>query len=256
MLPNTVPVPRGVFHTLHDLEATAIGVYYHCFHPAFERYGNIASEARAAVKQFRTHRASFITNSGAFENSRRSLEDAAGKVRSLLVRYRFMEELVKEWRGRLQIGEKFEDDAADQKWVHGVVSADARDTPQVSLTDGTVAFQGKVEGKTRNFLPFSHNYMRFECRDSELHSLPSPQPEDPSTFKLIVDRPPCYIVGWSLSSRTKRPVPKSFSVKSGGMLENRLTVEIKAPTFHQADWRCRIYFVDRADYDFPHLVSK
>ena len=245
-----------MFNLLHKLEAIAISVHYDCLHPAFELYGIIASEARAAVEHFRSHRASFITDDTALEDARRSLVDAAAKVHSLLVRYRFLEELVKKWRGKPPIGEKFEEEAADQKWVYGVVSTDAGDTPQVSLTDGTLAFQGKIEGRfgaLRGIVPFAHNSLRFECR--ELHSLPPlPESEDPST--LIVGRRPCYIVGWTLSIRTKRPGPKSFSVRTGGILESRLTVEIKVPTIHQAEWRCRIYFVDRADYNFPRLLSK
>jgi hypothetical protein len=235
---------------LHNMEAIAISVHYDCLHPAFERYGNIASEAKAAVEHFRSHRASFITNDIALEDARRALEEAAANVRSLLARYRFFEELVKEWRGKPPIGEKFEEDAADQKWQHGVVSTDLQDTRKVSLTDGTVAFQGRIEGEIRNILPFSHNYLRFECREGQSVS----PHQEPST--LIVGRRPCYIVGWTLSIRTKRPGPKSFSVRTGGILESRLTVEIKAPTFHQAEWRCRIYFVNRADYNFPHLLSK
>ena len=232
------------------MEATAVGLQYDCLHPAFERYGNIASETRSVVERFRTHRASFITNSTAREDTLRLLEDAAGNVRSLLARYRFMEELVKEWRGRPQIGEKFEEETADQKWVHGVVSTDARDTPEVSLTDGTMAFQVKIEGKTRKLLPYTQNLLRFECRELQTVSTR----RDPST--LILGRPPCYIVGWTLSCRTKQPGSKTFSVISGGILGNNLTIDVKAPIFRQAVWRCRIYFVDREDYDFPHLTSK
>jgi hypothetical protein len=237
---------------LHNLEAMAVGLHYDCLHPAFERYGNIAREAKAVVERFRTHRASFITNRTALEDAQRSLEGTAGKVRSLLVRYRFMEELVKEWRGRPQIGEKFEEEATDQKWTHGVVSTDARDTFQVSLTDGIMAFQVKLEAKTRNIIPYTQNFLRFECRG--LISLPLDQDRDPST--LILSHPPCYIVGWTLSCRTKQPGPKAFSVISGGILGSELKINVKAPILQQADWRCRIYFVNREDYDFPHLTSK
>ena len=164
-----------------------------------------------------------------------------------------MEKLVKEWRGRPRIGEKFEEKVADQKWFHGVVSANARDPPEskVLLTDGTEASQAIMEVKTRQ------STLRFECR--ELQSVSMRQ--DPST--LILTRPPCYIVGWTLSCRTNRPVSKTFSVKSGGILADNLTINIKASSFDvrpsrrwQAEWRCRIYFVDRKDYDFPHLTSE
>jgi len=248
-VPNTVPVSREVFDTLHSLEVAAFNLPYDCLHPAFERYGNIARDTRAVVERFGTHRASFTTNSTALEDARRSLEDAAGNVRNLLVRYRFMENLVKEWGGRSQIGGKFKGGAADQKWIHGVVSTETQDTPQVSLTDGTVAFQATIEVNTRNILPHTH-LLRFECRELQTVSTS----EDPST--LILTRPPCYIVGWTLSCRTKQPGPKIFSVISGGVLGSNLTINVKGPIFRQADWRCRIYFVDREDYNFPHLTSK
>jgi len=244
-LPNTVPVSPKVFDTLHDLKAKALNLHYDCLHPAFVQYGDILDEARTAIQLFRTNRSSSITNNTALEDARRSLEDATRKVRSLLVRYQFMEKLVKERRGGPQVGENFEKEVADQKWIHGVVSADARDPPEskVLLTDGTVASQAKMEVKTRQ------STLRFECRELQTVSMR----QDPST--LILTRPPCYIVGWTLSCRTKRPGSKTFSVKSGGILASNLTIDIKAGLW-KADWRCRIYFVDRKDYDFPHLTSE
>ena len=231
-----------MFDKLHDLEAKALNLHYDCLHPAFENYGNIVDEARSAIRLFRTKRASFIANSTALEDARRSLEDAAEKVRNLIVRYRFMEKLAKDWRGKPEIGKPSDGEAADQKWPpHGVVSADAQDTPQVSLTDGTVAFQAKIEIKTRNIRPHT---LHFERRD--LQSVSARR--DPST--LILSRPPCYIVGWTLSCRTERSGSKTFSVISGGILEDNLTIEVKAPIFRQAVWRCRIYFVDKKDYNF------
>jgi hypothetical protein len=240
---------------LHNLEAMAVSLHYDCLHPAFERYGNIASETKAVVERFRTHRASFITNRTALEDTRHLLEEAAGKVRSLLVRYRFMEELVKEWRGRPQIGEKFEEKATDQKWTYGVVSTDTRhtqdeDVNQVSLTDGTMANQVILEDTTRNILPYSRNFLLFESRTALSRSIR----RTPST--LILGRRPCYIVGWTLSCKTKQPGPKTFSVISGGILESELKIDVKAPMFRQADWRCTIYFVDNYAYDFPHLTRK
>ena len=235
---------------LHKLEAIALGLQYDCLHPAFARYEDIAIETRSVVERFRTQRASFIANTGNtnLEDARRSLEDAAGKVRSVLVRYQFMDELVKKWRGNPQIDEKFKEEAADQKWTHGVVSSDAGDVSQVSLTDGTMAFQDKIEVTTRNFIPKTQ-LLRFECRDLQSVSMR----RDPS--HLILSRSPCYIVGWTLSCRTKQPGPKTFSVKRGGILESDLTIDVKAPFFRQANWRCRIYFVDREDYNFPDLIS-
>jgi hypothetical protein len=167
-----------------------------------------------------------------------------------------MEELVKEWRGRPQIGEKYEEEAADQKWSYGVVSTDTRisidmgDVNPVSLTDGTMAFQVILEDTTRNILPYSQNLLYFECR----RSVSIRRNRVPST--LILGCLPCYIVGWTLSCRTKQPGPKTFSVISGGILGSKLKINVKAPILQQADWRCRIYFVDREDYDFPHLTSK
>jgi hypothetical protein len=248
---------------LHDMEATAIGLHYDCLHPAFKSYWYIATGTKAVVERFRTHRASFITNRTALEDARRELEDAAEKVRSLIVRYRFMEKLVKEWRGRPQIGKKFEEEAADQKWTHGIVSTDARGAFQVPLTDGTMAFQVKIEGKTRNILPCTQNLLRFECR--EINSLEADvrdrfdvDAECPSTstFELILSTASCHIVGWTLSCRTKQPGPKSFSVISGGILRNELKINVKAPIFREANWRCRIYFVYSVDYDFHQLTSE
>jgi len=173
-----------------------------------------------------------------------------------------MEKLVKEWRGRPPIGKTFKERDAGQKWVYGVVSTDAQDTPEVLLTDGTVASQDKIEGEIRD-IPFTHNPVRVECRELQSQTWgrdpsstqsPLAPPRDPST--LILSRPPCYIVGWTLSIRTERPGTRTFSVKSGGILESKLTIDIKAPAFHRAYWRCRIYLVDKADYNFPHLTSK
>lgn len=247
-----------MFDTLHELEAMAVQLDHDCLHPAFGRYRDKAKGARAAVEQFRTNRASFITNNTALglEDARRLLENAEGEVRSLIRRYDFMEKLVKEWRGRPQIGQKFEVQDAYQKWIHGVVSTDERITPKVTLTDGTVAFQSKFEGKIRNILPFTHNFLRVECR--ERHSfgvLSDSGSHDPST--LILSHPSGYIiVGWSLSIKTKRRGPKSFSVRGGGILGSNLKIDVKAPIFRQATWRCRIYYIDKGDYDFPHLTSK
>lgn len=249
-LPNTVPVSREVFDMLHNLEAITLGLQYDCLHPAFARYEDIAGEARSVVERFGTQRASFFANTGKtnLEDARRSLEDAAERVRSVLVRYQFMEELVKKWRGKPQIDDKFED-AADQKWTFGTVSKDAGDTSKVALTDGTMAFQVKIEVTTRKIIPKSQ-LLRFECRDLQTVSMR----RDPS--HLILSRSPCYIVGWTLSCRTEQPGPKTFSVKRGGILESDLTIDVKAPFFRQADWRCRIYFVDREDYNFPDLTSE
>ena len=239
---------------LHNLEAIAISVHYDCLHPAFKPYySHISNNARAAVEHFRSHRASFITNDIALEDARRSLEDAAKKVRSLLARYRFLEELVKEWRGKPPIGEKFEKEPANTKWVYGVVPTDAGDSYKVSLTDGTSAFQGKMESKIRNIVPFTHNSLQFECRET-LASEMDPTKPDPSI--CIVEGISGFIVGWTLSIRTNRPGPKSFSVKSGGILEDNLEIDITVPTFQQADCRCRVYYVDNDDYDFPHLTSR
>ena len=233
------------------MEAIAISVHHDCLHPAFKLYyGNISQNARAAVEHFRSRRASFITNDTALEDVRRSLEEAAEKVRKILARYRFLEGLVKEWRGKPPIGKKFEEEAADQKWAYGVVPTDAGDSREVSLTDGTSAFQGKMENKNRNILPFAHNILQFECREtigSRATNL------DPSTF--IADGISAIIVGWTLSSRTNRPGPKSFSVKCGGILENNLKIDVTAPTFQQADWRCRVYYVNKNDYKFPPLTN-
>lgn len=254
--PNTVPVSREVFDMLHNLEAIALGLQYDCLHPAFARYENIVSDTRTVVERFGTQRASFIANTGStnLEDARRSLEDAAGKVRSVLVRYRFMEELAKKWRGKPQIDEKFEERAADQKWTHGVVSTDAGDTFQVPLTDGTMAFHGEIEVTTRKIIPKGQKTLRFEYRELESyrpgqgHWL---QSSDPST--LIHSGQPCYIVGWTLSCRTKQPGPKTFSVKRGGILESHLRIDVEGPYFRQTDWRCRIYFVESEDYNFPDL---
>ena len=241
-LPNTLPVSREVFNTLRALEATAYSLHFDSLNPAFDRYGEVTREARIAVEQFRTNRASFIANSIARENAQRDLEDAAEKIRDLYVRHRFMEELARDSRGKPEIGIPVDGEAADQKWpAYGVVSADAGGTPQVSLTDGTVAFQAKIELKTRNIRPHT---LHFERR--ELQSVSARQ--DPST--VILTGSPCYIVGWTLSCRTEQSGTKTFSVKSGGILENNLTIEVKAPIFRQAVWRCRIYFVDRKDYKF------
>jgi hypothetical protein len=247
---------------LHNLEATASSLQYDILHPAFKHYEDILVEARTAVNEFGTHRAKLITNSTVREDTRRSLEDAAGKVRSLLVRYRFMEKLVKEWRGRPQIGEKIEAKYADQKWIYGVVSADTGDNPQVLLTDGTVAFQGKIEGniersyrfkiQTLSSLRSTRKALEVQVAHRDLQS--DSRRQDPLT--LALNRPPFYIVGWTLSIRTDRPGSKSFSVKSGGILESNLNIDLKAPAFDDAEWRCRIYVVDKADYNFPHLTSK
>ena len=206
-------------------------------------------EARSAIRLFRTKRASFIVDSSALEVARRSLEAAAEEVRNVRVRYQFMEKLVKEWQGKPQIGEKFEGSVADQKWTHGVISADALDLPlsSVLLTDGTVADQVKIEVTTRR------GVLRFECR--ELHSVDVNEHENPST--LIVSRPPCYIVGWTLSCRST-PGSKKFCVTSGGILESHLSIDVEVPgIFRQAaDWRCRIYFVDKIWYNFPQLMKR
>ena len=234
-----------MFVKLHDLEAKAFNLHHDCLHPAFEQYGSIVDEANTAVRLFRRNRALFITDSTALVGAERSLNDAAEKVHSLLVRYGFMEKLVKEWRGRPPIGETFKGRAADQKWIYGVVSTDERDTPQVSLMDGIAAFQDKIEGRTRKVLPFTHNSVRFEKSTPNL-----------STQHLLFLIRPCYIVGWTLSVSTKQPGPRTFSVTSGGILERNLEINVNTPIFRRADWRFRIYSVDSADYNFPHLIPK
>ena len=200
-----------MFDILHNLEAIAISVHYDCLHPAFKRYyRSISDNARAVVEHFRSHRASFITNDTALEDVRRSLEDAAEKVRSLLARYRFLEELVKEWRGKPPIGEKFEKEPANAKWVYGVVPTDAGDSDEVSLTDGTSALQGKMEGKIRNILPFTHNTLQFECRETISSRVHASDPTDPDPSNFVVEGMSGFIVGWTLSIRTNRPGPKSL----------------------------------------------
>ena len=237
------------------MEAIAVSLQYDCLHPAFECYENIASDARFVVERFRAHRASFIINSTAREDARRLLEDVASKVRNLLVRYQFIEELAKKWQGRPQIGKIFEEEDADQKWIHGVVSTDTGDTDQVLLTDGTLAFQVKFEIKTRKILPYTRHFLQFMCRALQSVTPDTETPRrDPSTSTLIRSYPTsCYIVGWTLSCRTKLRGRKTFSVTSGGILENNLSIAVKGPIFRQATWRCRIYFVNRQDYEFPRL---
>jgi len=251
-LPNTVPVSREVFEKLHDLEAKAFNLHHDCLHPAFEQYGDIADEANTAVWLFRRLGKQAITDSIALEGAQRSLNDAAEKVHRLLVRYWFMEKLVKEWRGRPPFGKTFKGEAADQKWIHGIVSADVGDTSRVSLIDGTAAFQDIIEGGIRDFLPCTRNSVRFKKSTPNVYRDPSTQ----SLSALFLSHPPCYIVGWTLSIRTERPGPKTFSVICGGILENDLEINIKAPTFCRADWHCRIYSVDRVDYNFRRLTSK
>ena len=223
-------------------------------------------EARAAIRRFRTNRALFINDSTALEGAERSLNDAAEKVRRLLARYRFMEGLVKECRGMQPIGKTFKGGAVEQNWAHGAVLPHARDSEdEDSMTDGsqgTVVFRGKIEGQIRNTL-CRRKCVQFECRERQ----PERRNQDRSTDStrgletqdpliLIQIRPSYYIVGWTLSIRTGRQGSKSFSVKNGGILESNLMIDIKAPTCHRADWHCRIYFVNRADYNFLHLISK
>ena len=236
-----------MFDKLHDLEAKALNLHYDCSHPAFERYGYIVERARTAIRLFRTKRASFIANSSALEDARRELEDAAENVRDVLVRYRFMEKLVKEWRGRPRIGEKFEERVADQKWTHGVISDEALDSPRskVLLTDGTVAFHAKMEVRT------GRSVLWFQC------SGPRSETQEPDPSTLILSRSPCYIVGWTLLCRSKSG-SKTFCVKGGGILASHLSIDVAATTgiFRRAAvWRCRIYFVDKRDYNFPQLTK-
>jgi len=82
-------------------------------------------EARTAIERFRANRASFIADCTALEDARRSLEDAEEKDLNLRVRFQFLETLVNEWRGRLQIHKISEREAADQKWIHREGSSDA-----------------------------------------------------------------------------------------------------------------------------------
>ena len=96
-LPNTVPVSREVFEKLHHLEAKAFNLHHDCLHPAFEEYGDMADEASTAVWLFRRLGKQAITDRTALGGTQRSLDDAAEKIHwhGLLVRYRFMEKLVK-----------------------------------------------------------------------------------------------------------------------------------------------------------------
>ena len=247
-----------MFDKLHDLEAKALNLHYDCSHPAFvEHYEYIAHVARTAIRLFRTKRASFIANSSALEDARRELEAAAENVRDVLVRYRFMEKLVKERRGGPQIGEKFEERVADQKWTHGVISADPLETrrSKVLLTDGTLASHAKIEVTTRR------SVLRFECRGPLSEGVGENLDENQST--LILSHPPCYIVGWTLSCRSgSKSGSKTFCVESGGILASHLSIDIAATTsiFRRASvwpplWRCRIYFVDKRDYNFPQLTG-
>jgi hypothetical protein len=164
-----------------------------------------------------------------------------------------MEDLVKKWRGRPQIGEQFEE-AADQKRSYDIVPTAAEDTRKVTLTDGTMAFQSKIEGSARNTLPFTHNFVRFMYREIQTEEDPDARRLSPSDLSAI--HSPCCIVGWTLSIRTKRQVAMIFPVISGGILESNLTIDIKVPTFHQADWCCRIYYVNRDGYNFPDLTPE
>jgi len=254
-LPNTVPVSREVFDKLHDLEAKASNLHYDCLHPAFKQYGNVADEANTAFRRFRECRASFIVHSDStdLEGAERSINDAAEKVRSLLVRYRFLERLVKEWRGRPPIGKTFKGEAADQKWVHGIVPADDVGDAQEVRIDGIVASQYKLEGAIRfgDFLSCSRGFLRF---DNPTSAATDPSHEDIST--TILNLPPFYIVGWTLLIRTEQPGAKTFSVATGGILESHLEIDMKAPIFRRADWCCKIYSVNSVSYNFPYLTSK
>ena len=98
--PNTITVSREVFEKLHDLEAKAFNLHHDSLHPAFEEYGDIADEANrpnTAVWLSRRLGKQAITDRTALEGTQRSLDDAAEKIHwhRLLVRYRFMEKLVK-----------------------------------------------------------------------------------------------------------------------------------------------------------------
>ena len=255
-LPNTVLVSREVFDKLHDLEAKASNLRYDCLHPAFRQYRNVADEANTAFRRFRENRASFIVHPDIsdLDSAERSINDAAEKVDSLLVRYRFLERLVKEWRGRPPIGKTFKGEAADQKWVHGIVPTDdVGDAQEVRIDDGIVASQYKLEGTIRfgDFLSGSRGFLRF---DNPTSAATDPSHDD--LLATILEQPPFYIVGWTLSIRTEQPGAKSFSVKSGGILESDLEIEMKAPIFRRADWCCRIYSVNSVSYNFPHLTSK
>ena len=244
-IPDEVPVSREAFNKLHVLEAKAFNLLRDCMHPAFEMYGDIVDEAETAVQLFRTSRASFITDITALEGAERSLEHAAERVRSLLARYHFMEKVM-ECRGDPRIGKTLKEKAVDHEWPYGEDPTDAQ---------WIVASQDKNEGEIRGS-PFAHT-VRVVCRalqsDSERRGR-DPPPRNPLT--LILDRPQCYIVRWTLLIETKRPGRRTLTVRSGGILESNLKIDIKAPVFRRAYWRCRVYLVDRKDYNFPHLIPK
>ena len=155
-LPDTVPVSLEMFDKLHDLEAKAFKLLCDCLHPAFEEYGKTVDDVKTAVRVFRRNRASIISDITAIKDAERSLDVAAEKVHSLLVRYQFMEKLVKEWRGSPPIGEPFKEKAKYSEWPFGEVSTDEQDTPQVLLMEGIVAFRDKSEGEIRGNL-FANN---------------------------------------------------------------------------------------------------
>ena len=113
-----------------------------------------------------------------------------------------------------------------------------------------------MEGKIRNILPFTHNTLQFECRETISSRVHASDPTDPDPSNFVVEGMSGFIVGWTLSIRTNRPGPKSFSVKCGGILKNNLKIDIMVPTSQQADWRCRVYYVDRVHYNFPRLLLK
>jgi hypothetical protein len=196
----------------------------------------------------------FIADSTALADAQSSLEVAKGKVDALLVRYQFMEKLVKEWRGRPKILKTFKEKAVDKKWVYGKVSSDARVPPEyrVSLTDGTKAYQVVLECKNRPRATLHFRRMRVEISGE------AEGPEDQDPLTVMMFRPSFYIVGWTLSCRTKKPRERTFVVKRGGILEDELMIDVKAVIGMFAsdvvDWRCRIFFVDSADYEFPRLI--
>jgi hypothetical protein len=208
----------------------------------------MASETRNVLDPFweQAGRAEFITNSDALKDTERSLKDAADRVHSLLVRYEFIKKLAKVHRGKPKINDKFKGDLADQRWRFGELSTNKDEGP-VLLEDGTKAKQVIMVFKTKGIRP-THN-MRFECR--EMVSIVVGN----RSHRILDDPPSCCIVGWTLTCRTAQPGQKSVTVKSGGVLRNELEIDVKG-TLREAEWRCRIFFVDKREYNFPRLYRK
>ncbi|KAH9970167.1 hypothetical protein BJV74DRAFT_867453 [Russula compacta] len=238
-LPNSAPVAPRIFDELHELDSMAWELEHSRLHPACN-WKTLAT-INQALKTFTERRRSFIDDDASLKQSQGAFLDAKKLLDNRLLQYDFIQQVIEESRNGPVIGSTVKSSNPDQKWVYGLVPGT---TPQTG-----------TRGPTPAAPQFSSTYLTFTSFSANL----TPDvlgDEAVLVSQVVVPYMEGCIVGWTLSCRSTARKKKAFTVKGGGLLENGLEIEVEPVRRHRVSgweastWRCRIYFVSKAMYNF------